>query len=67
MCLEGLSEPQGIIVIEPFDTLVVGCGGDGSVHAFASTPPFKQRWVAQLGEDADDLAWDPKQGGVWAA
>jgi hypothetical protein len=58
----GLHEPQGVAYLNRLDEIVVACG-DGSVHFYAASD---RREVAHLdlGEDADDIRIDSRNGHV---
>lgn len=58
----GLHEPQGIAVLPDGKQLVVACG-DGTVHFYTTTD---RREIARLslGDDADNVRLDPRNGHV---
>jgi hypothetical protein len=60
--IAGLHEPQGIAVLPDGRQFVVACG-DGSVHFYATTDRHE---IAQLslGDDADNVRVDPRNGHV---
>jgi hypothetical protein len=58
-----LKEPQGIGYEPKSDRLIVASGGDGSVRFF-SAANFAPVGVLALGDDADNLRIDPRNGHV---
>jgi YVTN family beta-propeller protein len=61
--IEGLKEPQGVAYLPGPDLLVVANGGDGAVN-FYSGADFSPRGVVPLGDDADNVRVDPRNGHV---
>jgi DNA-binding beta-propeller fold protein YncE len=63
--IEGLHEPQGVLYLAANKTLYVADGDDGKVRSFdgRTLQPLK---TLSLGEDADDLRYDPVHGEVLA-
>lgn len=63
--IEGLHEPQGVLYVAGNKTLYVANGDDGRVRSFdgRTLQPLKS---VNLGEDADDLRYDPIHGEVLA-
>ncbi len=63
--IEGLHEPQGVLYLAGNKTLYVANGDDGKVRSFdgRTLQPLK---TVSLGEDADDLRYDPVHGEVLA-
>jgi DNA-binding beta-propeller fold protein YncE len=60
---EGLQEPQGIAYLPDQDVIVVANGGDGSVDFFSGSD-FSTKKVLPLGDDADNVRRDPRNGHV---
>jgi hypothetical protein len=60
---EGLQEPQGIAYLPDLDLIVVANGGDGSVDFFSGRD-FSAKTVIPLGDDADNVRRDPRNGHV---
>jgi len=60
--IAGLHEPQGLAVTADHTQLVVA-SGDGSVRFYA-TPDLRPLAQLKLGDDADDVRVDPRQGYV---
>jgi DNA-binding beta-propeller fold protein YncE len=60
--ISGLHEPQGVAVLPDGQQLVVACG-DGTVHFYAT---IDRHEIAQLslGDDADNVRIDPRNGHV---
>jgi YVTN family beta-propeller protein len=61
--IRGLQEPQGIAYVTGSDLIVVACGGDGTVR-FYSGADFSPRGSVDLGDDADNVRVDPRNGHV---
>jgi YVTN family beta-propeller protein len=61
--IEGLKEPQGVAYLPGPDLLVVANCGDGAVN-FYSGADFSPRGVVPLGDDADNVRVDPRNGHV---
>lgn len=61
--ITGLKEPQGISYDAKSDLLIVASGGDGTVRSFSGND-FTPRGVLALGDDADNLRIDPRNGHV---
>src|SRR6266550_1682330 len=61
--ITGLSEPQGVAFLPSLDLFVVGNGGDGAVRFFSGAD-FSPRGVVSLGDDADNVRVDPRNGRV---
>jgi len=59
--IAGLHEPQGVAVLSD-GQVVVACG-DGSVHFYAATD-WREIATLSLGDDADDVRIDPRNGHV---
>lgn len=58
----GLHEPQGVGVMEDGQEFVVACG-DGTVHFYATMDRHEIASLS-LGDDADDVRIDPRNGNV---
>jgi hypothetical protein len=58
-----LDEPQGVVYAPKGDVIAVACGGDGTVRIF-SAGDFKLRAVVRLGDDADNIHLDPRNGHI---
>jgi hypothetical protein len=58
-----LPEPQGIAYLPGADLIVVACGGDGTVR-FYSGADYSPRGSIDLGDDADNVRVDPRNGHV---
>ena len=61
--IEGLKEPQGVGYDPRSDQVIVASGGDGTVRSFSGAD-FTPRGVLSLGDDADNLRIDPRNGHV---
>ena len=61
--IAGLDEPQGVVYLPGPDLIVIGNGGDGAVRFFSATD-FSPRGVIPLGDDADNVRADPRNGHV---
>lgn len=61
--ITGLKEPQGIAYDAKSDSVIVASGGDGTVRFF-SGKDFTPRGSLMLGDDADNLRMDPRNGHV---
>jgi len=57
----GLQEPQGVAFVPGPDLLAVANGGDGSVRFFHAAD-FSPAGRIDLGDDADNIHWDPRTG-----
>lgn len=60
--ISGLHEPQGVGVMNDGQQFVVACG-DGTVHFYATMDRHEIANLA-LGDDADDVRIDPRNGNV---
>lgn len=60
--ISGLHEPQGVSVMEDGQEFVVACG-DGTVHFYATMDRHEIASLS-LGDDADDVRIDPRNGHV---
>src|SRR5690348_6600097 len=60
---KGLKEPQGVAYLPEWDLIVVANGGDGSVDFFNGND-FSTKDVIRLGDDADNVRRDPRNGHV---
>jgi len=61
--ITGLDEPQGVVYLPGPDLIAIGNGGDGAVR-FYSGVDFSPRGVVSLGDDADNVRVDPRNGHV---
>jgi YVTN family beta-propeller protein len=57
----GLKEPQGIAYEPKSDLIAVASGGDGTLRLYAAAD-FKPRGVVKLGDDADNMRVDGRNG-----
>jgi DNA-binding beta-propeller fold protein YncE len=63
--IAGLHEPQGVLYLAANKTLYVAGGDDGKVRSFDGRT-LQSLKIVNLGEDADDLRYDPVHGEVLA-
>lgn len=61
--ISGLREPQGVAYAATADAVVVACGGDGTVRFFRAAD-LQPAGTLRLGEDADNVRVDPRNGNV---
>jgi DNA-binding beta-propeller fold protein YncE len=61
--ITGLIEPQGVAYLPQADLVVVANGGDGTVRFFSGAD-FSPHGVITLGDDADNVRVDPRNGHV---
>jgi YVTN family beta-propeller protein len=61
--ISGLKEPQGIGYEPKSDLVAVASGGDGTVRIY-SAGDFKPNGVVRLGDDADNVRVDPRNGHI---
>ena len=61
--IAGLDEPQGVVYAPKADLIAVACGGDGTVRIFTASD-FSPRGVVRLGDDADNMRLDSRNGHV---
>jgi hypothetical protein len=61
--ITGLDEPQGVVYLTEPDLIAIGNGGDGAVR-FYSGMDFSPRGVVSLGDDADNVRVDPRNGHI---
>ncbi len=61
--ISGLKEPQGIGYDDKSDLVMVASGGDGTLRSY-SGKNFAAQGVLALGDDADNLRIDPRNGHV---
>lgn len=61
--IAGLAEPQGIAYVPAADRIAVASGGDGALHLFDASDLAPAGRI-ELGEDADNLRVDPRDGHV---
>ncbi len=59
--IEGLKEPQGIAYAPRADVVAVAGGGDGALRLYDGGD-FRPRGVIRLGDDADNVRLDPRNG-----
>jgi YVTN family beta-propeller protein len=59
----GLKEPQGIAYEPKSDLVAVASGGDGTLRLYAAAD-FKPRGVVKLGDDADNVRVDGRNGHI---
>jgi len=59
----GLDEPQGVVYLPGSDLIIVANGGDGAVRFFSGAD-FSPRGVVALGDDADNVRADARNGHV---
>ena len=60
----GFKEPQGIAFMPKTKTVVVASGGDGRL-TFLDGPPFKVTKAISLGDDADNVRYDPEHERIY--
>ncbi len=56
--IEGLQDPQGVLYVAASHTVYVANGGDGTVRSYDGRS-FEHLKTVALGEDADNLRFDP--------
>jgi YVTN family beta-propeller protein len=61
--ISGLADPQGIAYLPEGDLVVVANHGDGSVRFFSGSD-FSVRGIVPLGDGADNVRVDPRNGHV---
>jgi DNA-binding beta-propeller fold protein YncE len=61
--IANLDEPQGVVYAPKGDVIAVACGGDGTVRIFSASD-FKLSAVIRLGDDADNIHLDPRNGHI---
>lgn len=61
--ISGLAEPQGVAYLPEADLVVVANGGDGTVRFFSGAD-FSPHGIVTLGDDADNVRIDPRNGHV---
>lgn len=64
--IEGLNDPQGILYVPARHAVYVANGGDGTVRSYDTRTLERIKTVA-LGEDADNLRFDPVHNQLLAA
>jgi hypothetical protein len=57
--LQGLAEPQGVLYLDELDRVVVSNGKSGRLDVFDGET-LERRASVDVGEDADNLRWDPR-------
>jgi len=62
--LPGFEEPQGIVFMPKTTTVVVASGGDGRL-SFLEGTPLKVTKALPLGEDADNVRYDPEHERIY--
>jgi DNA-binding beta-propeller fold protein YncE len=60
----GFKEPQGIVFMPKTNTVVVASGGDGRL-SFLEGAPLKVTKALFLGEDADNVRYDPEHERIY--
>jgi DNA-binding beta-propeller fold protein YncE len=60
----GLKEPQGLLYVPDNGHLYIANGGDGSVRIYDARN-LKQLKSVELGDDADNIRYDPTSKTVW--
>jgi DNA-binding beta-propeller fold protein YncE len=61
--ISGLDEPQGVVYVPKSDLLAVASGGDGTLRVFSGSD-FARRGMIKLGDDADNVRLDPRDGNI---
>jgi DNA-binding beta-propeller fold protein YncE len=61
--IQGLSEPQGVLYVSDVDKLYVANAGDGKVNVYDGAT-YTLRKSIELGEDPDNIRFDPSSGKV---
>jgi YVTN family beta-propeller protein len=61
--IANLDEPQGVVYTPKGDVIAVACGGDGTVRIFSASD-FAPRAAVRLGDDADNIHLDPRNGHI---
>lgn len=62
--ITGLKEPQGLLYVPENGHLYIANGGDGSLRIYDATS-LKQLKSVELGDDADNIRYDPVSKTVW--
>ena len=62
--IPGFKEPQGIVFMPKTKAVAVASGGDGRL-SFLEGPPFKVTKVLPVGEDADNVRYDPEHERIY--
>jgi DNA-binding beta-propeller fold protein YncE len=62
--ITGFKEPQGIVFMPKTKTVVVASGGDGRL-SFLEGAPLKVTKALPLGEDADNVRYDPEHERIY--
>lgn len=62
--IRGLAEPQGLLALPDQNRLYVANGKDGTCRIFDATS-FKLLKTVQLGDDADNIRFDPATKRIW--
>jgi DNA-binding beta-propeller fold protein YncE len=61
--MANFDEPQGVVYVPKGDLIAVACGGDGTVRIFSASD-FTLHAVVRLGDDADNIHLDPRNGHI---
>jgi hypothetical protein len=61
--ISGLARPQGVAYVPAPDLIAIANGGDGTVRFFSGTD-FRPRGAISLGDDADNVRVDPRNGHI---
>src|SRR2546426_7035748 len=64
--ITGAAEPQGLVYVSEFDKLFVANGEDGKLRIYDGDS-FKLLNAVDIGEDADNVRYDPAEKRVYAA
>jgi DNA-binding beta-propeller fold protein YncE len=62
--ITGLKQPQGLLYVPDNRRLYIANGGDGSVRIYDASS-LKQLKSVELGDDADNIRYDPVAKTVW--
>jgi len=62
--IPGFDEPQGVVFMPKTKTVVVASGGDARL-SFLEGPPFKVTKTLSLGDDADNVRYDPEHERIY--
>lgn len=64
--IDGLDEPQGIVLLSALAEVAVACGGDGTLRAYGTGSLVQTRRV-DVGPDADNVRLDARTGEILVA
>ena len=64
--ITGAAEPQGVVYVSEFDKLFVANGADGKLRIYDGDS-FKLLNAVDIGEDVDNVRYDPAEKRVYAA